>query len=112
MEIVGPNGSAFRCSIPGQDSRQYCFQVPRWMFDRASCERMRVEKRPRVNWQALIALRALLEDARRHRCRELSDHVEMVSTKGGHIDEIQPRLRLPKAHAEVSATADKIIYVN
>lgn len=89
-EFAGPKGGALRCSLPDQESRQYCFQVPRWMFDRVHCERMSVGERPRVAWEALVSLRELLEDTRRHRYRDVPNRAEMVSTEGGHADETQP----------------------
>src|SRR5271156_1149923 len=53
-------GDYVRCSRGGASSRW--LELPLWMFDRAECVPMQVEKFPRANLTALIALKALLSE--------------------------------------------------
>ena len=71
--VGGPPCAGPRCRREGGIARARCAldraapglwqEVPRWMFDRAACARMRVEPRARVDVTALSALASLVSGA-------------------------------------------------
>jgi hypothetical protein len=61
-EKRGPGAHVLRCHVPG-DERRDCLHIPIWMFDAATCTRMRLEPQPYVGLEALDELRAVLEVA-------------------------------------------------
>jgi hypothetical protein len=57
--VVRGGRAVFRCRLePGQESRSV--EVPQWMFDAASCHRMRLGPLPSVSCDALRDLQAVL----------------------------------------------------
>ena len=55
-------GGVLHCSLDGDASRRW-LELPKWMFDRATCLAIRLAVSPRVDTAALIALKACLGDA-------------------------------------------------
>jgi hypothetical protein len=55
-------GGVLHCSPDGDASRRW-LELPKWMFDRATCLAIRMAASPRVDTAALIALKTSLADA-------------------------------------------------
>ncbi len=55
-------GGVLHCSPDGDASRRW-LELPKWMFDRATCLAIRMAASPRVDTAALIALKTCLADA-------------------------------------------------
>jgi hypothetical protein len=55
-------GGVLHCSPDGDASRRW-LELPKWMFDRATCLGIRMAASPRVDTAALIALKTCLADA-------------------------------------------------
>ena len=82
---IGPAGRrVFCCRVPGQQERRYGFQIPRWMFDRATCALMRPEPRGRVDWAILTAARTLLQEACSISLAPDIDHRRIALWEGGN----------------------------
>jgi hypothetical protein len=57
--VIRGGQAVFQCRLePGQEQRS--IEVPQWMFDAASCHRMRLGPIPSVSWDTLRDLQALL----------------------------------------------------
>jgi hypothetical protein len=63
-KVSWQRGLALRCKLDPEDTR-YGFEVPAWMFERATCSTMHLS-RPQVVWSSLLELKELLE---RHKSR-------------------------------------------
>ena len=55
--------AVYRCSLEHVDFSR-ALEVPQWMFDAATCCRIRLSSTPAVSYQALRELRGLLDHAR------------------------------------------------
>ncbi len=56
----------FHCRLEEGTPSGRALAIPQWMFDTATCERMRVADSPTVSCEALTELRTLLQWARQH----------------------------------------------
>jgi hypothetical protein len=63
------SGAIARCQCSDDPSGR-CLELPVWMFDRAACATMRIAPAPQVGFTAILALVALLTDARSDRSAE------------------------------------------
>ena len=95
--VVRGGRAVFRCrSEPGHEPRSV--EVPQWMFDAASCHRMRLGPIPSVSCDALRDLRALLSQttlADRDDLRDAQHQAE--HGRGGADAPITPQFACPPA---------------
>jgi hypothetical protein len=59
LKFVRGSEPVFRCRL-SEDDATTPLEIPAWMFDRATCSRMRLTVTPRVACEHLVALRTLL----------------------------------------------------
>lgn len=67
-------GLVARCRRQSEDRRRG-FDIPLWMLDPGTCAVMQRQDSPRVSWQALLALRRLLDDLIRTSVVENRQHL-------------------------------------
>ena len=60
------DGVVYRCDLKASAASRW-LEIPAWMFDRATCAKVRLSAEPRTDLSALVMLGALLRDARNKR---------------------------------------------
>lgn len=89
-----------RCRPLGPGENQG-LEFPAWMLDRARCSTMRLERQPRVSWQALVELKQLIAASQRSSVAESPSpaQVEMNTQPGDADVEIQTQQSSQPARA-------------
>jgi len=99
--------ASFRCCLEEQDSRS--LEVPQWMFDAATCCRLRQAAAPMVTCAALREVRALIEAVQRHTVGSMlqAEHPIPKLTGGAHAKQ-EPSARDRSAGAVPGACASAV----